>query len=347
MSAITNIAYVSDTPSPIIDELMKAVGAYRTHYSEYVDSVENLTELMQEMRNFKPAELDEDIADNLTVLDKFIHSKLQHEPKALQRQVSDSFQYILSLLDSTVNSDMLRNQIQELIIDFILSLTRLEEDNTKLSKELENVKNSNFGVMQGVSSFQQYTYTGNSKVLLIKEHSPTRYLTSFLIAFARYMTDLKTVKTKLIIVDRDSDTVAFRYGDIIRADSTNLKQATASLTLSSVVYTTTPINSIMDVLMSSIGIELFIVLDRTYKKTDVITGRNITTANAVSSRRLMRSLGLQANETILNDLGEQSQLGLISMIDSYPKDAESRIDIQQRAYETNMKNLSTFVGIQI
>lgn len=345
--SIEHIAYIAENPSPIIDEIMKALRAYREPMPSYIDSVQNITDLMQIMRSWSPEDLSDDLVDNLAVLDGYVHEKLSKEPKALQRQIGDSFNYVVGLLDSLVVSDVLRNQIQELIIDFILTLSRSEEEVSKLNRDLENLKNSNFGLMQGVSAFQQYTYTGTAKVLLIKEHSPVKYLTSFLISFVRYMTDIKTVKSKLIIVDRESDMVTERYGEILRADSTSVKNSAASLTLNQVVYTTTPINSVMDTLMDSVGIELYVILDRTNKKSDLVAGRNIIRAHAASSRRLMRKFGLQAGDTILNDLGEQSQLSVLSMIERYPRDVEARVDIQQRAFETNMKNLSTFAGIKI
>lgn len=345
-TSLKNIAYVSDVPSPIIDELMKSVGAYRVSMSEVVDNIENITMLMTEMSNFSQEDTDSEVSDNLATIDNYLKSSLEDKPMALKRQIESSFQSLVDILDTTVGSDILREQLQGMIIDFLLSKNRYEEELVKKERELNNLKGSATGLMSGVSSFQQYSYYGNARILVIKEYSPVRYLTSFLIAFAKYMTDIKTVKTKLVIIDRDSDMVDTRYSDIVKADSSTYDNMSAQLTLTQVVYTTTPTNSILDLLLNSIGFDLYIVLDRTYKRLDLITGRNITLVNAVSSRRLMRNLNFVAGETIVNDSGEHTQLAILSLIESYPKQDTARVDIQQRAFETSMKNIYTLLNFK-
>ena len=78
-----------------------------------------------------------------------------------------------------------------------------------------------------------------------------------------------------------------------------------------------------------------------------MTGRSIKVANAVSSKSKMRKLNLNANETIVNDQADVSQLGMISLVESYPKMEDARILTLQQAFSNVMKNLAEYSGVKI
>ena len=344
---IHQVAYVTDNPVQIIDELMKSINAYRAHLPESIETPENISALMRAMADEDKSDDQETLVENLEVLTDFVNSKVECEPKVKRRLITSSLQTIVSALDDTVFSDRLRRQIQDMIVSFIMNTNNLQREISKLEKEIVNLKASTMSGANGISSFQQYTYVGNARVLLIKEHTPTRYLTSFLISFINYLSDVASVKSKLIIIDNNNDNLDIRYEGIKKADFETIRKEVATLTLSPVVYTATPNKSVLDTLFESVGVELFVVLDRTQKSINAVTGRSIKVANAVSSKSKMRKLNLNANETIVNDQADVSQLGMISLVESYPKMEDARILTLQQAFSNVMKNLAEYSGVKI
>lgn len=344
---IHQVAYVTDNPVQIIDELMKSINAYRAHLPESIETPENISALMRAMADEDKSDDQETLVENLEVLTDFVNSKVEGEPKVKRRLITSSLQTIVSALDDTVFSDRLRRQIQDMIVSFIMSTNNLQREISKLEKDIVNLKASTMGGANGISSFQQYTYVGNARVLLIKEHTPTRYLTSFLISFINFLSDVASVKSKLIIIDNNNDNLDIRYEGIKKADFETIRKEVATLTLSPVVYTATPNKSVLDTLFESVGVELFVVLDRTQKSINAVTGRSIKVANAVSSKSKMRKLNLNANETIVNDQADVSQLGMISLVESYPKMEDARILTLQQAFSNVMKNLAEYSGVKI
>jgi hypothetical protein len=344
---IHQVAYVTDNPVQIIDELMKSINAYRAHLPESIETPENISALMRAMVDEDKSDDQETLVENLEVLTDFVNSKVEGEPKVKRRLITSSLQTIVSALDDTVFSDRLRRQIQDMIVSFIMNTNNLQREISKLEKEIVNLKASTMSGANGISSFQQYTYVGNARVLLIKEHTPTRYLTSFLISFINYLSDVASVKSKLIIIDNNNDNLDIRYEGIKKADFETIRKEVATLTLSPVVYTATPNKSVLDTLFESVGVELFVVLDRTQKSINAVTGRSIKVANAVSSKSKMRKLNLNANETIVNDQADVSQLGMISLVESYPKMEDARILTLQQAFSNVMKNLAEYSGVKI
>lgn len=344
---IHQVAYVTDNPVQIIDELMKSINAYRAHLPESIETPENISALMRAMADEDKSDDQGTLVENLEVLTDFVNSKVEGEPKVKRRLITSSLQTIVSALDDTVFSDRLRRQIQDMIVSFIMNTNNLQREISKLEKEIVNLKASTMSGANGISSFQQYTYVGNARVLLIKEHTPTRYLTSFLISFINYLSDVASVKSKLIIIDNNNDNLDIRYEGIKKADFETIRKEVATLTLSPVVYTATPNKSVLDTLFESVGVELFVVLDRTQKSINAVTGRSIKVANAVSSKSKMRKLNLNANETIVNDQADVSQLGMISLVESYPKMEDARILTLQQAFSNVMKNLAEYSGVKI
>lgn len=344
---IHQVAYVTDNPVQIIDELMKSINAYRAHLPESIETPENISALMRAMVDEDKSDDQETLVENLELLTDYVNSKVESEPKVKRRLITSSLQTIVSALDDTVFSDRLRRQIQDMIVSFIMNTNNLQREISKLEKEIVNLKASTMSGANGISSFQQYTYVGNARVLLIKEHTPTRYLTSFLISFINYLSDVASVKSKLIIIDNNNDNLDIRYEGIKKADFETIRKEVATLTLSPVVYTATPNKSVLDTLFESVGVELFVVLDRTQKSINAVTGRSIKVANAVSSKSKMRKLNLNANETIVNDQADVSQLGMISLVESYPKMEDARILTLQQAFSNVMKNLAEYSGVKI
>lgn len=341
------IAYISSEPVSIILEVMKVLKAFIIQDGSLIETQEGLSSLFTILTDSSQAgyhtdELEE-VSNNLLVVDNFISEMVSTQPKASQRMVKSAWGYLTETVDKVIMSDELRNQIQEFLFLFTNRMSFLEGELKRTEDELNNLKASRSSNFDDFGEYMQYTYTGNARVLLVKEHVPTKYLTSYLIAFLSWLTQTKDVRAKLLIIDRDTPAVESRYKSIPKVDIQSIARKAASFVLSPVLYTVTPVNVVMKTLMEP-DIGAYIVLDRTYKADNIVTGRGIRVVHAVSSRRLMRELNLDSSSTILNELGDRSQLSSIGFIEQYPRDEGSRVSLQQSAFESGMIRMAEVLG---
>lgn len=347
--SLTKIAYIADSPVRILLELMRTIGAFVMSDSSLIESTESFSELLEFLATNKistKAEELEVLADSFVIIDQYIQEKFEQEPKVEKRRLSLAYKEVSDALQEVVFSEELSKELQSFLLSASSKVKVYEDELSQREKELDNIKSSSFGSFGSISAYTQYTYTGNSRVLVIKEKAPTRYLTSFLISYVDWLSRVPELNAKLIVVENDSDFVDLRYKNLAKADAKTILQNRSSLFLVPAIYTTTPTQTVMQELMYP-TMDLYVILDRTYKRNQAITGRGINTVYATSSRRLMRDFDLTSEECIVNELGEQTQLGVLAPIESYAVASGSRIMQQQKAFDSIMRKLTERCGFSL
>lgn len=347
--SLTKIAYIADQPVRILLELMRTIGAFVMSDSSLIESTESFSELLEFLATNKvstKAEELEVLADSFVIIDQYIQEKFEQEPKVEKRRLSLAYKEVSDALQEVVFSEELSKELQSFLLSASSKVKVYEDELSQREKELDNIKSSSFGSFGSISAYTQYTYTGNSRVLVIKEKAPTRYLTSFLISYVDWLSRVPELNAKLLIIENDSDFVDLRYKNLAKADAKTILQNRSSLFLVPAIYTTTPTQTVMQELMYP-TMDLYVVLDRTYKRNQAITGRGINTVFATSSRRLMRDFDLTSEECIVNELGEQTQLGVLAPIESYAVASGSRIVQQQKAFDSIMRKLTERCGFSL
>ena len=347
--SLTKIAYIADQPVRILLELMRTIGAIVMSDSSLIESTESFSELLEFLATNKvstKAEELEVLADSFVIIDQYIQEKFEQEPKVEKRRLSLAYKEVSDALQEVVFSEELSKELQSFLLSASSKVKVYEDELSQREKELDNIKSSSFGSFGSISAYTQYTYTGNSRVLVIKEKAPTRYLTSFLISYVDWLSRVPELNAKLLIIENDSDFVDLRYKNLAKADAKTILQNRSSLFLVPAIYTTTPTQTVMQELMYP-TMDLYVVLDRTYKRNQAITGRGINTVFATSSRRLMRDFDLTSEECIVNELGEQTQLGVLAPIESYAVASGSRIVQQQKAFDSIMRKLTERCGFSL
>ena len=347
--SLTKIAYIADQPVRILLELMRTIGAFVMSDSSLIESTESFSELLEFLATNKvstKAEELEVLADSFVIIDQYIQEKFEQEPKVEKRRLSLAYKEVSDALQEVFFSEELSKELQSFLLSASSKVKVYEDELSQREKELDNIKSSSFGSFGSISAYTQYTYTGNSRVLVIKEKAPTRYLTSFLISYVDWLSRVPELNAKLIVVENDSDFVDLRYKNLAKADAKTILQNRSSLFLVPAIYTTTPTQTVMQELMYP-TMDLYVVLDRTYKRNQAITGRGINTVFATSSRRLMRDFDLTSEECIFNELGEQTQLGVLAPIESYAVASGSRILQQQKAFDSIMRKLTERCGFSL
>lgn len=344
----THLVYIASNPVPLIEEVIKGLGSQSLRDDSYLDDLNSYSELIDYLEKGDTSlDEDEDISSEISVLDSFVSEQVETLSPIQRNMVQDSYDKVVGTLDEMTSKDVLREQLVNFAHVSRERVVSLEQDLKLKEKEVANLAPRGGGFLAGTNNYPVYNYSGSAKVLVVKEHSPCRYLTSFLYAFAERQEKVNNIKTKLIVVSSKNYMTELRYkGAFDEANPTTIVQSRGRLMTSTKVYTTTPTAAVMDFLMQSLGYDLYVILDRTDKKEECVAGRGIKTVHAVSNLNHMRALKLEVKNTIVNDLGVQGQLGVLAMINNIGTKNDERIAKIQQGMDITVTLLENILGLQ-
>lgn len=344
----THLVYIASNPVPLIEEVIKGLGSQSLRDDSYLDDLNSYSELIDYLEKGDTSlDEDEDISSEISVLDSFVSEQIENLSPIQRNMVQDSYDKVVGTLDEMTSKDVLREQLVNFAHVSRERVVSLEQDLKLKEKEVANLAPRGGGFLAGTNNYPVYNYSGSAKVLVVKEHSPCRYLTSFLYAFAERQEKVNNIKTKLIVVSSKNYMTELRYkGAFDEANPTTIVQSRGRLMTSTKVYTTTPTAAVMDFLMQSLGYDLYVILDRTDKKEECVAGRGIKTVHAVSNLNHMRALKLEVKNTIVNDLGVQGQLGVLAMINNIGTKNDERIAKIQQGMDITVTLLENVLGLQ-
>lgn len=344
----THLVYIASNPVPLIEEVIKGLGSQSLRDDSYLDDLNSYSELIDYLEKGDTSlDEDEDISSEISVLDSFVSEQIENLSPIQRSMVQDSYDKVVGTLDEMTSKDVLREQLVNFAHVSRERVVSLEQDLKLKEKEVANLAPRGGGFLAGTNNYPVYNYSGSAKVLVVKEHSPCRYLTSFLYAFAERQEKVNNIKTKLIVVSSKNYMTELRYkGAFDEANPTTIVQSRGRLMTSTKVYTTTPTAAVMDFLMQSLGYDLYVILDRTDKKEECVAGRGIKTVHAVSNLNHMRALKLEVKNTIVNDLGVQGQLGVLAMINNIGTKNDERIAKIQQGMDITVTLLENILGLQ-
>lgn len=344
----THLVYIASNPVPLIEEVIKGLGSQSLRDDSYLDDLNSYSELIDYLEKGDTSlDEDEDISSEISVLDSFVSEQVENLSPIQRNMVQDSYDKVVGTLDEMTSKDVLREQLVNFAHVSRERVVSLEQDLKLKEKEVANLAPRGGGFLAGTNNYPVYNYSGSAKVLVVKEHSPCRYLTSFLYAFAERQEKVNNIKTKLIVVSSKNYMTELRYkGAFDEANPTTIVQSRGRLMTSTKVYTTTPTAAVMDFLMQSLGYDLYVILDRTDKKEECVAGRGIKTVHAVSNLNHMRALKLEVKNTIVNDLGVQGQLGVLAMINNIGTKNDERIAKIQQGMDITVTLLENILVLQ-
>ena len=251
----THLVYIASNPVPLIEEVIKGLGSQSLRDDSYLDDLNSYSELIDYLEKGDTSlDEDEDISSEISVLDSFVSEQVENLSPIQRNMVQDSYDKVVGTLDEMTSKDVLREQLVNFAHVSRERVVSLEQDLKLKEKEVANLAPRGGGFLAGTNNYPVYNYSGSAKVLVVKEHSPCRYLTSFLYAFAERQEKVNNIKTKLIVVSSKNYMTELRYkGAFDEANPTTIVQSRGRLMTSTKVYTTTPTAAVMDFLMQSLG----------------------------------------------------------------------------------------------
>ena len=327
---IKTFMYISDTPLSTVQTVLKGVNGIYVQDEFYLEDEEELNDLLNELTG-KDKETTDLSTPALNVVNEFIEAFSRGEDRINTPLYLDQVKSAITTLTevtkeqenklTTMGSSTLG--VFEQATNIIKKLNSQRQLVEKKINELEyNMANSSskpsFG--NNVMFFSPVKYLKNSKVLLIREYSPCRFLTSFCLGYLNHLHYELNKRCKLIFVHQKGHGVALKYSDFVSITQESAKMM--SLYDADIVATNNPKKEVMNELLGKHD-DVIIVVDRLYAKDDIVTGR-VERVNAVGSRSDIKRYGLKPENTIFTITGAPKMLFTIPIIKEYPLEVDAR-----------------------
>jgi hypothetical protein len=252
------------------------------------------------------------------------------------------------LSEYTVHQDMVIKDFADTALDTFNKASLLINNMQKTKKDLEDklrIMQDSISAKAGVPQtpkeklnqaifFPSYQFMGAAKVLLVRELSPCRYLTSYIMGFKNYINLVQNRRVKLIICYAKSSGISKKYNDFtsITSESKGKKE----LYTSDMIATNTPNNDVMNELMHQKD-EIIIVVDRLYGSQPILKKNNVTTINAVSGLSDLSRYNVKPQDCIFTITRHQDNFYCIPHMKGYPLDGDTRraqyMQVCQESYE--------------
>ena len=231
--------------------------------------------------------------------------------------------------------NVLVNRMKEQQADLTTKLETLLND-----QEENNSPRGRFGG-GGVMFFPTFKYMGTIKVLSVRELSPCRYLTSFMLAYHHHLTYVQNKRAKLIFVHQKGEGVARKYQSFTSITQESMQNE--ALYASPIIATNNPKNEVMRKLTKTDD-NVIIVVDRLYGNQPIISGKTVNIF-AVGGLSDLDRFNVKPKNCIFSMAKHPDGLFALSHLKTYPRDADSRYAVYNSAFEKNFEILDNLLEL--
>lgn len=219
-------------------------------------------------------------------------------------------------------------------------ISKMNDNRKVLEQKLQNLEQTaasrptskaSFG--NSILNFPTVRYTNSATVLLVREYSPTKYLTSLMLGYHRHVHYELNRRVKLIFVHQKGQGVSLKYDIEGFASITQESLGMTSLYDSELIATNTPKKDVMLSLIGSSSDMIVIIVDRLYQKDAIVTGR-VTQVNAAGSRSDIQRFKLAPEDTVFSVTPQPNNLFCIPTMKGFPVEVDARYAL----YSQQMKD---------
>lgn len=341
--------YVADDCSPAIEVLTGDAGGYTIKDSYYIDEpdeLENVTDEVEErglmlLETEKETEALFSTLTNLTaVVAKVQDAGLSIVTERALSQLQEGYQL------ETAKREAIEQHFLQVIEDTNVWLTALADEKRKLEQMVLQVQEAQeaqkartIGASALTFNFPQYVYRYSAPVVVFKEYSHTRYLTSFVLGFKKWL-ESKGKLIRLLIIDQPpGETQIHRYTDDIPIITRNTYRDALCLR-ESVGVVTEPFKEVLDYMCTRMD-KVILVIDRMYRNDFFLQGvTNIYKYYAFSgiSEYIRVSPNADATHCLLPIVGN-SQWTTLRHINKYPREQAARVATHLTTYATQYQRM--------
>ena len=219
------------------------------------------------------------------------YSRKQNEVMQISQETIEIFKDINKVSEST-NQEL--NELQE-----------------QLDSVMKQVESSSFGgttsfdynMEKNVTFFPRVTVReGSKRVLKIKDIGHTKYLTSFLLGFVKYLYEVAYLKPKLVFIEDVNEASVEIYKNYTYITKDNFQRGEL-FSNKEVLFVNHPTINVMNLLLAEDTKDIFIIVDRTsFYKNHLLKGNGVFVSS--NSLNVLRKLKVPKDLTISSTKGD-------------------------------------------
>lgn len=351
------ILYISKTPSDAI--LMAVRGANGYYYEDefYLHEEEELLSLIEEHKA-GGVESENELAvvhSSLDIVGDFMTAFVNSDPRVnlagYQKQVTEAVNnLVVYTKEQEQQIQVMGSSALSIFSQAAQAIAALRQSTDTLKGKVAEFEmnrggasaSATAGFSNSAMSFPTYRFMGNAKVLCFREWAPTRYLTSFALAYKKHLYLNLHKRVKLVFVYTRSTGISRKYKDMTTitaevASRDNLFEA-------DIIATNNPKRDVMEKLLKQPNTDIVLVVDRLYNKESIISGR-VKTVDVVSSRSDFERYGVDAANTITSVMDYPGCMFCIPTLDKFPLDADTRYAVYFSQFAKEFAQLNKILGI--
>lgn len=352
-NGIDQFIYISSSPSSTLQMVLKGVNGYYYEDEFYFEDEEELSTLLEDLGMEDEDENTSLATSALNVVNDFVSSFAKGDERI-------KAPLYLENVTSAVNELSLLTHQQELQLNTMGAsalevfekasaiIRNMDAQNKNIEKkleELENQQNNSFtskpAFGNSIMFFSPYKYIGNSKILLIREYAPCRYLTSFVMGYLHHLHYVLNRRPKLIFVHQKGAGVSAKYADF--TSITQESMGMSSLYDNEIIATNNPKKEVMKDLLTKQN-DVIIVVDRLYGNQDIVSGR-VTKINAVGSRSDIARYKVRPEDTIFSITRQPKELFTLPTIKNFPTEIDARYAAYTQVLGSKYEILDNKLGL--
>lgn len=353
-NGIDQFIYISSSPSSTLQMVLKGVNGYYYEDEFYFEDEEELSTLLEDLGMEDEDENTSLATSALNVVNDFVSSFAKGDERI-------KAPLYLENVTSAVNELSLLTHQQELQLNTMGAsalevfekasaiIRNMDAQNKNIEKKLEELENQQsnsfsskpaFG--NSIMFFSPYKYIGNSKILLIREYAPCRYLTSFVMGYLHHLHYVLNRRPKLIFVHQKGAGVSAKYADF--TSITQESMGMSSLYDNEIIATNNPKKEVMKDLLTKQN-DVIIVVDRLYGNQDIVSGR-VTKINAVGSRSDIARYKVRPEDTIFSITRQPKELFTLPTIKNFPTEIDARYAAYTQVLGSKYEILDNKLGLR-
>ena len=351
-----HLMYINENPQTAIKMVIQGAEGEIITDEFYFEDEEELNELV---KNLKVDKEEDTSLISINVIKDFMKAFTRGE----ERIKTPAY---LSMVNEAIDELMLTTRKQEAAITqmgssaidifkkaYIL-IRNLEDKRLQIEEQLkvlesnqDNGSLSNSSTFNSnISSYPPVRFMGTVPLLLIREYSPCRYLTSFALGYTHHVHFTKNKSVKLVVIHQKGTCVAKKYDEFTAINEESAGYAT--LYNSEYIATNTPKKDILREIFKQ-PVDAFIVVDRLYGGQDIITGK-ISKLNAVSGKSDIKRYSIKPEDTLLsnvslNETEKKEYFGTLKRMTNYPDEKDGRLAYYEQACEEMYEKLDKLLGL--
>ncbi len=334
--------YIAARPNKELSNVMQGLNATTTGEVFYLSSEPDLNALVEELQGAAETEETGLVENNnIKIIETYLGYIEENNPRAKVPVIRNQAKKAVTEL--TVDVARYKNEINEMgstaftickksqgMIEKLVNQHRITE---KKIEKLQDVTNATqkrgLGLQNGIVDFPTFPYLGSKKVIVFKEYSPCRYLTSFVLGYANYLRFVNRKNVKVVIVHPKGKCYTQKYAEFttISQESMNME----SLYSEDLIATNIPKKEVLTKLVQS-NSDIIIFIDRLYAEEDIVSGKTIR-LNAVSGYSDIERYRVKPEQTIFPSINIPNAFYCIPTVSNY----NTNIDARKAVYAQQCK----------